>query len=78
MTNTKKLPVFQPTTPLQAVTRDDCSPAAWALLAQMSNRIVQLQDQLRAARAVICEQQGHLPMSGSTGTWCETCHKRID
>ena len=44
----------------------------------MSNRIVQLQDQLRAARAVICEQQGHLPMSGSTGTWCELCHSRLD
>lgn len=71
------IPVLQPAIPFAAVSRYECSDAAWALLAQMNTRIIYLQDQLREARAVICQQHGHVPMLGITGTWCERCNKRL-
>ncbi|MDP2128157.1 MAG: hypothetical protein Q8K97_12355 [Pseudohongiella sp.] len=77
MRNIKTLPFIQPAIAFPVVTRDECSDAAWALLAQMNTRIIHLQDQLREARAVICQQHGCVPMLGFTGTWCERCNARM-
>ncbi|MDP2127213.1 MAG: hypothetical protein Q8K97_07525 [Pseudohongiella sp.] len=77
MNTTDQWPIFTLVDP-PVVTRADCSDAAWELLAQMTVRIVELQDQLREAHAVICKQQGHLPISGSTSTWCELCNTRLE
>ncbi|MDO8908883.1 MAG: hypothetical protein Q7W55_10370 [Pseudohongiella sp.] len=77
MRNTRTLQVIQPAIAFPVVTRAECSDAAWALLAEMNTRIINLQDQLREARAVICKQKGHLPTPGIAGTWCERCNARL-